>query len=274
MPRLAVLGHPVSHSRSPAMHNAALAELGMDDEWRYEAIDVAPEEFDELVRSLPAQGFVGTSVTVPHKLAALAIADVRSPAAEAIGAANTLHFREGRIECHNTDPNGVLDALPRPAAGLRALVLGAGGSARAAVWGLREAGAQVAIWNRTAAKAEDLAAEFGVEAIDAEAARAGAWGLVVNTTTVGMRAAAGAPEADDPLTALPLDLGALGPERIVVDLVYGQRETPLAAAARAAGASVIDGLEVLVRQGVPQFELWTGRDAPVDRMRAAALAAA
>jgi len=95
----------------------------------------------------------------------------------------------------------------------------------------------------------------------------------VNTTTVGMRAAGGAPEEEDPLDALPLDVGALGPGRIVVDLVYGKRETPLAAAARAAGASVIDGLEVLVRQGVPQFELWTGRRAPVERMRAAALAA-
>ena len=273
MHRLAVLGHPVSHSRSPAMHNAALAELGMDGEWRYEAIDVAPEDFDELVSSLPGQGFVGTSVTVPHKLAALAIADVRSPAAEAIGAANTLHFREGRIECHNTDPNGVLDALPRPPRGMRALVMGAGGSARAAVWGLREAGARVAIWNRTEAKARALAEEFGVESVDGERARAGAWDLLVNTTTVGMRAAGGPPEEEDPLDALPLDVGALGPGRIVVDLVYGKRETPLAAAARAAGASVIDGLEVLVRQGVPQFELWTGRRAPVERMRAAALAA-
>ena len=153
MPRLAVLGRPVSHSRSPAMQNAALAELGLAGEWSYEAIEVAPEGFEALVRSLAAEDFAGVNVTVPHKLAALAIADRASQAAGEIGAANTLSFNDGGIEAENTDATGLIAALPEPPAGRRALVLGAGGSARAAVWALRNAGAEVSLWNRTPAKA-------------------------------------------------------------------------------------------------------------------------
>ena len=137
--RLAVLGQPISHSRSPAMHTAALAELGLADEWSYEAIEVAPEDFDERVRAMPGEGFVGANVTVPHKLAALAIADEASEAARAIGAANTLTFADGRIAAENTDATGLLDALPESPSGARALVLGAGGSARAVVWALVDA---------------------------------------------------------------------------------------------------------------------------------------
>src|SRR4051812_45153392 len=109
MPRLAVLGHPVAHSRSPTMQTAALAELGLSDEWSYEAIDVVPQGFAELVRSLPGEGFAGVNVTVPHKLAALAVADSASDAARAIGAANTLTFSGGQIAAENTDAAGVLD---------------------------------------------------------------------------------------------------------------------------------------------------------------------
>jgi shikimate dehydrogenase len=125
------------------MQTAALAALGLADEWSYEAIEVAPEDFDERVRAMPGEGFVGANVTVPHKLAALAIANAASEAARAIGAANTLTFGDARIAAENTDATGLLDALPESPAGTRALVLGAGGSARAVVWALVDAGADL-----------------------------------------------------------------------------------------------------------------------------------
>src|SRR5438067_5770723 len=119
--RLAVLGQPISHSRSPAMQNAALAELGMADEWSYEAIEVSPQEFDARVRAMPGEGFVGANVTVPHKVAALALADEASEAARAIGAANTLTFAGGSIAAENTDATGFLHALGESVGGKRAL---------------------------------------------------------------------------------------------------------------------------------------------------------
>jgi shikimate dehydrogenase len=154
-----VLGFPVAHSRSPAMMNAAFAELGLD--WRYLKLPVPPERFTETVRALPASGYRGANVTIPHKLAAQAVADELGEAARAIGAANTLVFDDGRIFAENTDAGGLLDALGEPIPST-ALVLGAGGAGRAAVWALREAGARVSIWNRTARRAEALASQFGV----------------------------------------------------------------------------------------------------------------
>jgi len=132
--RVALLGHPVGHSRSPAMHNAAFRELGLD--WNYELLDVEPERFAEVVRDLPSQGFAGANVTIPHKLRALEAADSASSVARAVGAANTLVFADGRIHAENTDVEGFLEALreraPGAPAGSSALVLGAGGAARAA----------------------------------------------------------------------------------------------------------------------------------------------
>src|SRR4051794_14468204 len=144
------------------MHNAAFRELGLD--WHYVKLPVPPELFEETVRALPGSGYGGANVTVPHKLAALGVADTRTPTAEAIGAANTLSFEDG-IEADNTDAPGFLAALNEPVAGRTALVLGAGGAARAVVWALQEHGAEVAIWNRTPERAEDLAASFGAHAV-------------------------------------------------------------------------------------------------------------
>ena len=156
-----VLGFPVAHSRSPAIQNAAFRELGLD--WRYVKLPVPPELFDETVRALPGSGYRGANVTIPHKRAALALADVRTPAAEAIGAANTLVFADGAIEADNTDAPGFLAALGEDPAGRRALVLGAGGAGRAVAWALREAGAaEVLVWNRSRERAAALAAELGV----------------------------------------------------------------------------------------------------------------
>jgi shikimate dehydrogenase len=263
--RLAVLGQPISHSRSPAIHTAALAELGLSGEWSYEAIEVSPDGFDARVRAMPGEGFVGANVTVPHKLAALALADQASEAARAIGAANTLSFAGGRIAAENTDAAGFLDSLPAPPAGKRALVLGAGGSARAVVWALVAGDAEVSIWNRTQEKAERLAAELGTQA-----GASGDFDLLVNATTVGMGTAGGPAELGADLKALHLDADSLDERHQVVDLAYGSDETELVRVAKARGATVVDGLEVLVRQGAASLRIWTGMDPPIETMRQAA----
>jgi shikimate dehydrogenase len=261
MPICGVLGWPVRHSRSPAMHEAGYAALGLSD-WRYQLLPVPPELFDETVRALPAAGFVGANVTIPHKEAALALADEATPSARAIGAANTLTFQpDGRIHADNTDAPGVVDALPSDPAGGTAVVLGAGGSARAVVWALLDAGADVLVWNRTRERAERLCANIGGQAIDALPDEAD---LLVNTTSVGLRV------DDDPFKALPLDADDLSGYRCIVDLAYTSRPTRLVLAARDTGAEVVDGLEVLVRQGAHSFRRWTGRSAPLDVLRAAA----
>jgi shikimate dehydrogenase len=261
MRRLAVLGHPVGHSRSPAMQNAALAELGLAGEWGYEAIDVAPDQFESRVRAMPGEGFVGANVTVPHKGAALSLADSLSETAREIGVANTLSFEAGEIRADNTDAQGLLDALPTVATGKRALVLGAGGAARAAVWALVREGAEVAVWNRTALRAEHLCAELG--GTPTAAPDQGAYELIVNVSAVGLH-------GEDPFAELPLGPSGFVAGQTVVDLVYGERSSPLLVEAEAAGASVVDGIEVLVRQGALSLQIWTGREPSLEAMRVAA----
>jgi shikimate dehydrogenase len=250
------------------MHTAALEALGLASEWSYEAIQVSAERFEDVVLSMPDDGFAGVNVTVPHKLAALAVADEASEAAREIGAANTLTFTDGGIEATNTDAPGFLNALPRPPAGQRALVLGAGGSARAIVWALLGEGAEVAIWNRTPGKAEGLADELGGEAVTERDPTP--YDLIVNATTVGMDQASGRGTSE--LKGVPLDVDGLQARHLVVDLVYGPVETPLMTAAKERGAGTIDGLEVLVRQGAESLRLWTGKDPPLETMRQAARA--
>jgi shikimate dehydrogenase len=261
MKRLAVIGHPVAHSRSPAMHSAALAELGLGGEWSYEAIDLAPDEIERGVREMSDEGFAGANVTVPHKGAALALADTLAGPAREIGAANTLSFSDGEVRADNTDAQGLLDALPASPGGKRALVLGAGGAARAAVWALLREGAEVKVWNRTALRAEHLCAELGGAAT--EAPEQEAYELIVNTTAVGLR-------GEEPFAELPLEAGGFAAGQTVVDLVYGERPSRLLAAAESAGAAAVDGIEVLVRQGALSLEIWTGRTPPLDTMRTAA----
>jgi shikimate dehydrogenase len=272
MKRLAVLGHPVGHSRSPAMQTAALEALGLAGEWSYEAIEMSPAEFPELTSALPADGFVGANVTIPHKEAALALAHDASVSSNEIGAANTLSFRDGEIRADNTDAPGLLAALPEPTSGQLALVLGAGGSARAAAWALAGQGAKVEVWNRTAARAEELvdslsgfvaSGEVGLGAVSADAARSARYALIVNCTAVGMG-------DEDPFTELPIHPEALRAGLTVVDLVYTGGETGLVRTAREGGATVVDGLEVLVRQGAESLRIWTGLDPPLDVMRDAA----
>lgn len=239
------------------MHNAAFAALELG--WRYVKLPVAPELFEETVRGLPGSGYRGANVTIPHKEAALRMADEASPAAAAIGAANTLTFEAGRLVADNTDAGGFLGALGDQPLGMRTLVLGAGGSGRAVAWALREAGAgQVLVWNRTGERAARLAAELGLD----HAVRPSAAELVVNATSVGLD-----PRSSQREVLEQLGLTAITAPAVLVDLVYGERPTALSRWAAAAGARVVDGLEVLVRQGALSFERWTGHPAPVELMR-------
>jgi shikimate dehydrogenase len=258
---LGVCGWPVAHSRSPQMHTAALRAAGLDG-WRYLRQPLPEHLFAETVRALPAAGFRGVNVTIPHKEAALALADTATPAAREIGAANTLTFEDGRIEADNTDAPGFLAALPtgRHPRGATALVLGAGGSARAVVWALLRAGAaDVAVWNRTPERARALTAELGGCAVE----RPEKADIVVNCTSIGLHA------GDATFKALPLDADSWGTGSLVVDLVYRDGGTELLDAARTRGADVVGGLEILVAQGAASFERWTGRTAPRQAMREA-----
>jgi shikimate dehydrogenase len=228
---------------------------------RYQRLPVAPGAFEDTVRALGASGFKGANVTIPHKEAALALADTATDAARAIGAANTLAFDPdtGAIHASNTDAPGFLAALGSvdvTPAGLTALVLGAGGSARGVAYALREAGAaRVSVWNRTPERARQIASDLGVDAVF----RPLAADLLVNCTSVGL--------ADGEFKDLPLDADALGTYATVADLVYRAGGTGLVAQARRRGCAVVDGLEVLVRQGALSLEAWTGLPAPVDAMR-------
>jgi shikimate dehydrogenase len=272
MKRLAVIGQPIAHSLSPAMHNAALAALGLTGEWSYEAIELSSEEFAAGVTRLRGEGFVGANVTIPHKLAALELATEASAAAREIGAANTLTFTGDGVRADNTDAPGLVAAMEIPLKGSRALVLGAGGAARAAVWGLRREGAEVDVLNRTPGSASRLAAELdaralgpGTPPIALENYRA-----LVNATAIGLgasEASAASQLADLKTLGLPVD--ELGDHLVVADLAYGDEPTALGRLARSHGARFVDGLEVLVRQGAESFRIWTGREPPLETMRQA-----
>jgi shikimate dehydrogenase len=250
---LGVAGWPVAHSRSPAMHNAALAAAGLTG-WRYVKLPLPTARFAETVRALPAAGFRGLNVTIPHKEAALALADEATETAAAVGAANTLTFLpSGAIHADNTDVPGLLEALPVDPAGRTALVLGAGGAARAAVYALRGAGAaDVHVWNRTRERAERLVADLGGHVVDQPESTE----ILVNCTSVGLR------ESDLPFKSLPIEADTLGVGTYVADMVYRPGGTPLLAEAQRRGATVVTGLEILVAQGAASFECWTGMTAP------------
>lgn len=258
---LGVLGWPVAHSRSPVMQNAALSALGLDQSWHYQLLPVPPELFAETVQALPGQGFRGVNVTIPHKSAALALATTASDRARRIGAANTLLFEpDGGIHADNTDAPALRAELETltDVAGSEVLVLGAGGTARAAVYALGEAGAKITVWNRTASRAQALCADLGghpVETTQELSPR-----VIVNCTSVGLVA-----NGD----GLPINRNLLSNTEIVVDFVYREDSTPLLRAARSAGKQTIDGLQLLVRQGALAFELFTGHPAPINAMRAA-----
>ena len=264
----AVIGSPVRHSLSPAMHNAAFRACGLD--WIYVAFEVAPDGVPAAFAGARALRLGGLSVTIPHKAAAAAEVDELSPAAEAVGAVNTVvPVGDGRLRGENTDGAGFLASLADEGfdpAGRRCVVIGAGGAARAVVHALGQAGAaDVVVVNRSPDRAlAAVALAGGVGRVGSAADVAGA-DLVVNATPLGLTGA--------DLDALPVDPGLLGPGQLVLDLVPNPAVTPLMEAARSRGARAAGGLGMLVHQGALAFELWTGHPAPVAAMRAAAMGA-
>lgn len=267
-PLAGVIGWPIGHSLSPRLHGHWLRRYRIAG--HYIPIALAPEEFEAGLLSLPRLGFRGVNVTIPHKEAALALASEATDRAREIGAANTLTFgADGAIHADNTDGYGFVENLRQSVPGWDAgagpaLVLGSGGSARAVISALLAGGApEVWIANRNTGRAEGLTAHFGARTrvvpwADASRVAAGA-ATIVNTTPVGM--------GDD---SVPIDLGSAGPATLVADIVYGTSATPFVAAARALGLTAVDGLGMLLHQGVPGFERWFGRRPEVDaELRAA-----
>jgi shikimate dehydrogenase len=258
------------------MHNAAFAELGLD--WAYDAIEVPPADFGAVVRDLPQRGYVGANVTVPHKIAALAVADSATDTARAVGAANTISLSDGSIAADNTDVDGFLRALrqqmPDAPAGMRALVLGAGGAGRAVVYGLlREGAARVEVWNRSPERATGLAEEFqslgqGGNALVAVAEpELTGVDLLVNATSVGMAVDKRNDAHSDDFKLLRISADTLGEVQVVADLVYRDGGTALLREARARDLIRVEGVDILVQQGAASFELWTGLEAPLEVMR-------
>lgn len=270
--RLLLLAHPAGHSLSPAMHEAACAALGIDASYR--AVDVPPEGLERAVAELRDPEVAGANVTVPHKRAVIPWLDGLTEAARRVGAVNTIVPTAAGLIGDNTDAHGFLRGLAElgvDPSGRRCVVLGAGGAARAVTVALLGAGAQVALSNRTEARARELAADLegiGQVAVLApgalEAAVRGAH-LLVQATSAGMRGVAEG--------VSPLPPGVVPDDGAVVDLVYRPAQTPLLEAARRAGLAVQNGLPMLVHQGALAFERWFGRPAPVEVMRRAALAA-
>jgi shikimate dehydrogenase len=262
-----VIGDPVRHSLSPVLHNAAFRALGLD--WAYVAFEVAAGDAVAAVAGARALGLAGLSVTLPHKAAVLPALDRLSPTAQALGAVNAV-YREGKeLVGESTDGAGLVDALRRDTgfdpAGRTCLVLGAGGAARAVVLALAGAGAtEVVVVNRTPERAARAALLAGTRGrVGGEDDVVGA-DLVVNATPLGM---AGLAEG-----ALAVDPARLGPDQVVVDLVYHPVRTPLLAAARERGALTVTGLGPLLHQAARAFRLWTGEDPPLEAMSAAVLA--
>ena len=264
IPLVAVLGSPVAHSKSPLLHGFWLKQFGISG--HYIPIDVKATDLEQVLQTLPKMGFVGANVTLPHKEKILSIADQISDRAALIGAANTLVFQpDGKLYADNTDGYGFIENIRQHAPDWQAkdgpaLVLGAGGAARAIVSALLEAGApEVYISNRTRSRADQIKSDFGnrVNVVDWVKASTEIehTHTLVNTTSLGMT---GKP-------ALNISLKGLRPETLVTDIVYTPLETEFLQAARSKGSTVVDGLGMLIHQAVPGFERWFGQKPVVDQ---------
>lgn len=265
--RTGIIGHPVAHSLSPVFQSAAFAHCGLDVV--YEAWDTAPAALPARVESLRANDMLGANVTVPHKETVIPLLDELGGQSARMGAVNTIVNREGRLFGFNTDGPGFVAALKNEAAfdpaGRRILLVGAGGAARGIAFALAEArAAEVAVSNRTSARAVAVANEIGrpVSAVPVDAPISG-YDCVVNCTSVGMH---GGPDPD----GMPVRVDAARSGCLVVDIVYAPEDTPLLKAAREAGLKTLGGLPMLVYQGALAFEHWTGIPAPVEVMFQAA----
>lgn len=260
-----IIGRPVTHSMSPAMHNASFSDLGINGVY----VPMQPDSLEQGFYGLRSLGFVGVSVTVPFKVDIMPFLDHIDPVAQKIGAVNTLLFDRSNLDQviskgYNTDWLGSNQALAKEMAlaGSTVLIIGAGGAARAVGFGLLEAGAQVIIANRTASKGQELAVQLGcpfVAATDIATIQADA---LINTTSVGMH-----PHID----GLPIAAELLDHFAVVMDIVYAPLQTRLLREAALRGCRTIDGLQMLLHQGAAQFSLWTGQPAPHATMRQALL---
>lgn len=266
MKHACVIGWPVEHSRSPLLHGYWLKKYGIDGAYTKRA--VAPEAVAGFLQSLRANGYVGCNVTVPHKAAAFSAADEREDSAKAVSAANTLWLSDGKLVAANTDTYGYMTNLSQQAPGwdrrdAPVSILGAGGAARAIVFGFLDAGvSEIRVFNRTRARAETLAQQFGscVKVFDWSQREAGSRdsAVLVNTTTIGMNGDG----------TLDLDLAGFDPECVVSDIVYVPLETELLRKAKSQGLRTADGLGMLLHQGVPGFEKWFGvRPEVTDELR-------
>lgn len=263
----AVIGDPVRHSLSPTLMNAAFAAAGLD--WTYVALEVAQSHLPDALVGVRALGISGLSVTMPHKESAAACVDLLSPTAERLGAVNCIVNDGGVLTGHNTDGEGFVRSLRHGFGfhpdGKRCVVFGAGGSARSIILALADAGAsEIVVVNRTLSRAERAAALAGDrgEVVASEGARSDIVDadLIVNATSVGM----GNPGSEE----MPFDASLVHKGQTVVDIVYKPLETPVLSVARANGATVANGVAMLAHQAAVQFELWTGREAPIDIMLA------
>mgnify|MGYP002628313705 CR=1 FL=1 len=263
IPLAGVIGSPISHSKSPRLHEFWLRKYGLQG--FYIPMDIAQSDLEETIRTLPKLGFVGINVTIPHKETVLAMADLVTDRAALIGAANTLIFRkDGKLHADNTDGYGFVENLRQNAPNWRpmsgpAAVLGGGGAARAIVASLIEIGVpEVRLSNRTRTRADALRAEFGAKVVVYEWVQAGNMlegaVTVVNTSSLGM--------VGKPDFRVPLD--ALSPNAVVSDLVYTPLETTLLRKAREIGCTTVDGLGMLLHQAAPAFERWFGRRPEID----------
>lgn len=256
MKRACVIGWPIEHSRSPLIHGYWLKKYGI--EGAYDKRAVRAEHISDFLKGLAAEGLAGCNVTVPHKESAFAVADIKDPSAKAVGAANTIWLEGEKIACANTDTYGFMTHLTREAplwkqAGRPVAILGAGGAARAIVYGFLEAGvSDIRVFNRSLDRAKEIATHFGSrvsaeEWSSFETSQRG-FSVVVNTTTLGMKGA----------TDVSLSLDNLSADCVVADIVYVPLETGLLKRARARGLKTVDGLGMLLHQAVPGFEKWFG----------------
>ncbi len=262
-PRAAVIGNPISHSLSPKLHNYWLQRYGISGQ--YEALDVSKDMLEATIRALPAQGFIGANVTIPHKVSVMKLAHHVTDRATLIGAANTLIFKnDGRVFADNTDGYGFMANMRQGAPGWDpksgpAAIFGAGGAARAIIVALADVGVpEIRLANRTRLKAEALKAEFGARIRVFDWVQAGSMldgaTTVINTTSLGMK---GAQE-------FKVSLAELSPDAVVTDIVYNPLRTQFLEAAAAKGCQTVDGLGMLLHQGVPGFERWFGTRPEVD----------
>ncbi len=257
-----ILGRPVEHSLSPAMHNAAFLELGLNAV--YVAFPVT--DLKMAVAGLRGLNIGGASVTIPFKEEIIPLLDEVDPQAARMGAVNTVVNQEGRLIGYNTDWLGAVTALKAKTAiqGEHFLMLGAGGAARAIAFGVMEEGGRVSLTDIEAYRAASLAADFGAEALAPDALSQCPAKILINTTPVGME-----PQVDD----IPIDPELLSRFTLVMDIVYRPLSTRLLKEAAARGCRTLDGLQMLIHQGTAQFELWTGQEAPAEVMALAAYAA-